>query len=226
MIRSNGRIRVTHQGTLPRSDELRSLVRARGSGETYDAGGLAQRLTAAVADVVRHQVEIGIDSINDGEQSKTSFNDYVTTRLGGLEPTPEIYYSPITGRDRRDFPDYHQRNRLGGTRHVYQCVGPLTYIGNTLLQTDIGNLKTAMQAVEVEQAYLPAVAPGSIEHWLRNAYYPDEEAFLYAIADAMHAEYRAIIDAGLILQIDDPDLADGWQVEPDLDLATYRRRAT
>lgn len=225
MIRSNGRIRVTHQGTLPRSEELRALVRARGSSESYDAGELAHRLTAAVADVVRRQVEIGVDSINDGEQSKTSFSDYVTTRLGGLAPTPEIYYSPITGRDRRDFPDYHQRNRLGGTRHIYQCVGPLTYTGQQLVQTDIANLRAALDGLNVEQAYLPAVAPGSIEHWLRNAYYPGEEAFLYAIADAMHEEYAAIVEAGFVLQIDDPDLADGWQVDPQLDLPEYRRRA-
>jgi 5-methyltetrahydropteroyltriglutamate--homocysteine methyltransferase len=225
MIKSNGRIRVTHQGTLPRSEELRTLVRARGSGQAYDAAALAQRLTAAVADVVRHQVDIGIDSINDGEQSKTTFSDYVTTRLGGLAPTPEVYYSPITGRDRRDFPDYHQRNRLGGTRHVYQCVGPISYTGQTLVQTDIENLRAAIANLQVEQAYLPAVAPGSIEHWLRNTHYASEEEFLYAIADAMHHEYRAIVEAGLIVQIDDPDLADGWQVDPDLDLADYRRRA-
>jgi 5-methyltetrahydropteroyltriglutamate--homocysteine methyltransferase len=225
MIRSNDRIRITHQGTLPRPDDLRTLVRARGSGESYDADALAAHLKSSVADVVRRQVEIGVDSINDGEQSKTSFSDYVTTRLGGLEPTPEVYYSPITGRDRRDFPGYHQRNRLGGNRHVYQCVGPLSYTGESLVQTDIANLKAAMQGLQVEQAYLPAVAPGSIEHWLRNAYYPDEEAFLYAIAEAMHAEYKAIVDAGLVLQIDDPDLADGWQVDPALDLAEYRKRA-
>jgi 5-methyltetrahydropteroyltriglutamate--homocysteine methyltransferase len=226
MITSNGRIRVTHQGTLPRPDDLRTLVRARASGETYDADALAQRLRAAVAEVVGKQVGIGVDSINDGEQGKTTFNDYVTTRLGGLEATPEIYYSPITGRDRRDFADYHQRQRLGGTRHVYQCVAPLRYTGEALVQTDIANLRAGMQGLDVEQAYLPAVAPGSIEHWLRNAHYPNEEAFLYAIADAMHEEYRAILDAGLVLQIDDPDLADGWQVEPDLDLAGYRKRAT
>jgi 5-methyltetrahydropteroyltriglutamate--homocysteine methyltransferase len=227
MIRSDGRIRVTHQGTLPRPDDLRSLVRARGSGQDYNSDELAQRLTAAVAEVVRHQIEIGIDSINDGEQSKTSFSDYVTTRLGGLEPTPEIYYSPITGRDRLQFPDYHQRMRLGGTRHVYQCVGPLTYAGQALVQADIANLRTAIAGKQgqVEQAYLPAVAPGSIEHWLRNSYYPDEEAFLYAIADAMHEEYRAIVESGFVLQVDDPDLADGWQVDPRVDLAEYRRRA-
>jgi 5-methyltetrahydropteroyltriglutamate--homocysteine methyltransferase len=225
MIRSDGRIRMTHQGTLPRPDDLRALVRARGGGIDYDADELAKGLSTSVKDVVRKQVEIGIDSINDGEQSKTSFSDYVTTRLGGLESTPELYYSPITGRDRRDFPEYHDRNRLGGQRHVYQCVGPISYIGRSLVQADISNLKTAMVGLNVEQAYLPAVAPGSIEHWLKNAYYPSEEAFLYAIADAMHEEYAAIIDAGLVLQIDDPDLADGWQVEPDLTLAEYRVRS-
>ncbi len=227
MIRSDGRIRVTHQGTLPRPDDLRTLVRARGSGQDYNSDELAPRLAAAVAEVVRHQIEIGIDSINDGEQSKTSFSDYVTTRLGGLEPTPEIYYSPITGRDRVEFPDYHQRMRLGGTRHVYQCVSPLTYTGQALVQTDIANLQAAIarQQGTVAQAYLPAVAPGSIEHWLRNSYYPDEEAFLYAIADAMHEEYRAIVESGFVLQVDDPDLADGWQVDPTVDLAEYRRRA-
>src|SRR5579859_6997811 len=167
MIRSEGRIRMTHQGTLPRPDDLRALVRARGSGGDYDADELANRLASSVKEVVRQQVEIGIDSINDGEQSKTSFNDYVTTRLGGLEPTPEVYYSPITGRDRRDFPEYHDRHRLGGQRHVYQCVGPISYIGRSLLQTDIANLEAAMVGLDVEQAYLPAVAPGSIEHWLR-----------------------------------------------------------
>jgi 5-methyltetrahydropteroyltriglutamate--homocysteine methyltransferase len=225
MIRSDGRIRMTHQGTLPRPDDLRALVRARGSGEAYDADELAQGLSAAVADVVRRQVEIGLDSINDGEQSKTSFSDYVTTRLGGLAPTPEIYYSPITGRDRRDFPEYHERHRLGGQCHVYQCVGPLTYIGQSLVETDIANFKAAMRGLTVEQAYLPAVAPGSIEHWLKNANYPTEEAYLYAIGDAMHHEYKAIVDAGLVLQIDDPDLADGWQVDPDQTLEQYRQRA-
>jgi 5-methyltetrahydropteroyltriglutamate--homocysteine methyltransferase len=225
MIRSDGRIRMTHQGTLPRPDDLRALVRARGSGEAYDADELAHGLSAAVADVVRRQVEIGLDSINDGEQSKTSFSDYVTTRLGGLAPTPELYYSPITGRDRRDFPEYHERHRLGGQRHIYQCVSPMTYIGEALVQTDIANFKAAMSGLNVEQAYLPAVAPGSIEHWLKNAYYPTEEAYLYAIADAMHHEYKAIVDAGFVLQIDDPDLADGWQVDPDQTLEEYRQRA-
>jgi len=106
-----------------------------------------------------------------------------------------MYYSPITGRDRRDFPEYHDRHRLGGQRHVYQCVGPITYVGQALVQADIANLSTAMEGLNVEQAYLPAVAPGSIEHWLKTGYYPSEEAFLYAIADAMHQEYRIAVSA-------------------------------
>jgi 5-methyltetrahydropteroyltriglutamate--homocysteine methyltransferase len=225
MIRSDGRIRVTHQGTLPRSEELRALVRARAGGADHDPADFDRRLAAAVAEVVRQQAEIGIDSVNDGEQSKTNFSDYVSTRLGGLEPTAEPYVSPITGRDRREFPEYYERNRLGGARMVHVCTGPLTYVGQRAVQTDIANLKAALEGTTVEQAYLPAVAPGSIEHWLRNAYYPNEEAFLEAIADAMHEEYRAITDAGLVLQVDDPDLADGWQVDPDQTLDQFRARA-
>src|SRR5439155_21047908 len=116
--------------------------------------------------------------------------------------------------------------RGGGVRRViFQSTGPMTYTGQQADQTDIANPKAGLQGVRAEEAYLPAIAPGSIEHWLKNAHYPNEDAFLYAIGDAMHEEYNAIVDAGLILQIDDPDLADGWQVHPDLDLAGYRKVA-
>jgi 5-methyltetrahydropteroyltriglutamate--homocysteine methyltransferase len=93
------------------------------------------------------------------------------------------------------------------------------------VQTDIANFKAALANVELEEVYLPAVAPGSIEHWLKNVYYRNEEEFLYAIADAMHEEYKAVVDAGFLLQIDDPDPADGWQVHPHLTLAEYCRVA-
>jgi 5-methyltetrahydropteroyltriglutamate--homocysteine methyltransferase len=201
------------------------MVRARANGEPVDEDQLARGVAQAVKDVVRRQVEIGIDQVNDGEQGKTSFNDYVGQRLGGLEKTTEVYVSAISGRDQRDFPEYYARNRLGGGRLVHACVDALTYVGHEDIQTDIRNLKAALDGLSVERAYLPAVAPGTMEHWVRNAFYPDEEAFLYAIADALHEEYRAITDAGLILQIDDPDLADGWQVHPDLSLEEYLRMA-
>jgi 5-methyltetrahydropteroyltriglutamate--homocysteine methyltransferase len=232
MKRSTDRILVTHQGTLPRPDDLQDLLGARSSGQPYDRGALAARIQRAVKDAVRRQVECGIDVVNDGEMSKTSFSDYVSDRLGGLAPTAEPYVSPINGRDLREFPEYFasrrgfgNRQAIGYRRVVFQCVAPLSYIGQQAVQTDIANLKAALATVNVEEAYLPAVAPGSIAHWLQNAYYKDEEAFLYAIADAMHEEYRAIVDAGFLLQIDDPDLADGWQVHPHLTLDEYRQVA-
>jgi 5-methyltetrahydropteroyltriglutamate--homocysteine methyltransferase len=232
MKRSTDRILVTHQGTLPRPDELRDMLSARSSGQPYDRGALAERIQRAVKDAVQQQVEYGIDVVNDGEMSKTSFSDYVSDRLGGLAPTAEPYVSPINGRDLHEFPAYFasrrgfgNRQAIGYRRVAFQCMAPLTYIGQQAVQMDIANLKAALATVNVEEAYLPAVAPGSIAHWLRNAYYKNEEAFLYAIADAMHEEYKAIVDAGFLLQIDDPDLADGWQVHPPLTLDKYRQVA-
>ncbi len=232
MKRSTDRILVTHQGTLPRPDDLRDMLSARSSGQPYDSTALAERIQRAVQEAVQKQVECGIDIVNDGEMSKTSLSDYVSARLGGLAPTAQPYVSPITSRDIREFSEYFESRRgfgnrqaLGYRRVVFQCVAPLTYIGQNAVQMDIANFKAALANVEVEEAYLPAVAPGSIEHWLKNAYYRNEEEFLYAIADAMHEEYKAIVDAGFLLQIDDPDLADGWQVHPHLTLEEYRRVA-
>ncbi|MGH2519656.1 MAG: cobalamin-independent methionine synthase II family protein, partial [Chloroflexota bacterium] len=196
------------------------------SGKPVDQQGLATQVRSAVIDVLRKQVEAGIDSVNDGEMSKTSFSDYVTERLGGIQKTAESYYSPITGRDTRDFPDYFSSHRLGGGfRKIHRCTRALTYVGQTAVQTDIDNLKAALAGRQVEQAYLPAVAPGSIEHWLKNEYYSSHEDFLRAIGQAMHEEYKAIVDAGFVLQIDDPDLADGWQAHTGHDLAAYRKEA-
>src|SRR6266849_1787457 len=226
MIRSDSRIRVTHQGTLPRPEDLTALVRARAADEHVDQYALRERVKSAVAEVVQKQLDLGIDSINDGEMSKSSFSDYVSQRLGGIEKTADPYFSPITGRDRLDFPEYFSSRTLGGGyRRIYNCTAPITYVGHEALQTDITNFKAALHGKAVEQAYLPAVAPGSIEHWLKNAWYSSEEEFLYAIGDAMHHEYKAIVDAGFVLQIDDPDLADGWQVHATLSLEQFRAQA-
>jgi 5-methyltetrahydropteroyltriglutamate--homocysteine methyltransferase len=224
MIRSDSRIRVTHQGTLPRPPDLTAMIRARAAGEDVDQQVLDERVRSAVEAVVQKQLDIGIDSINDGEMSKSSFSDYVSQRLGGIEKTSEPYFSPITGRDSRAFPEYFSSRSLGGGyRRIYRCTGPLTYEGDQGLRADISNFKAAIAGKDAEQAYLPAVAPGSIEHWLKNAYYKTDEEFLYAIADAMRHEYLAIVDAGFVLQIDDPDLADGWQVHPNFRLNEFRK---
>ncbi len=178
------------------------------------------------------QVESGIDVINDGEESKRSFSTYARERLSGYEerpPTPEELPSMISGRDMQEFPEYFAtRGGFGGAganaRQVF-CNGPLKYIGQAAVQADIDHFKAALQGVQAEETFLPAIAPGTIEHWMRNRYYPTDEAYLSAIADAMHEEYRAIVDAGFLLQIDDPDLGDAWQIHPDLSVPEYRKFA-
>src|SRR6185503_156439 len=100
------------------------------------------------------------------------------------------------------------------------------YAGHAALKEDFANFRAALQGVKVEEAFLPANTPGTIEHWLRNEHYPDEESFVHAIAEAMRAEYEGIVNAGFLLQIDDPDLPDGWQMYPDMSVADYRRYAT
>ncbi len=230
MLRSTDRILVTHQGTLPRPDDLKTMMAARSRGEAYDAPRHGERVRESVAEAVRRQVDIGIDTVNDGELSKTSFSDYVSDRFDGIEPTDKPYVSPISGRDIREFPEYFglvgALGRSPGLRRVvFSCTGPLTYVGQSAVQTDIANFRAALGGLKANEVYLPAVAPGSIEHWLKNVHYKTDEEYLFAIADAMHEEYQAIVDAGFLLQIDDPDLADGWQVHPDLDVAGYRRVA-
>ncbi|HLF77630.1 MAG TPA: cobalamin-independent methionine synthase II family protein [Dehalococcoidia bacterium] len=240
MIRSTDRILTYHAGALPRSDDLRDLVTARGNGQPYDKDLLARRLRESVAETVRMQIASGIDSVNDGELSKTNFTNYVRERLSGFErrqlgpndPPPLL----ITGRDIQDFPEYFASG-LGGfaaqpgfagrgpSQTQVFCVGPLQYVGKQDLDTDITNFKAALQGVNVAEAYLPANTPGTIEHWLRNQYYKSDEEFLYAIADVMREEYNAIANAGFTLQIDDPDLPDGWQMFPSMSVADYRKYA-
>ena len=233
------RILTTHAGSLPRSDELRELVFARAEGRPYDKDALARRLKSEVAEVVRKQLACGVDSVNDGELGKTNFTNYVRERLAGFETRP---YDPgkspkplsIAGRELKRFPEYFAAGGRGfgafagsgpSQAQVF-CVAPLKYVGHAALKDDLENFRAALRGVKPEEAFLPANTPGTIEHWLRNEHYPDEEAFVYAIAEAMREEYKAIVDAGFLLQIDDPDLPDGWQMYPDMSVAQYRKYAT
>lgn len=239
MKRDTNRILTTHAGSLPRSDELRELVFAQAEGRPCDEAALAARLRSEVAEVVRRQAACGIDSVNDGELGKTNFTNYVRGRLSGYEareyrPGKDPEPLSIAGRDRIRFPEYFAAGGRGfgafagagpSQRQVY-CVAPLRYAGEDALRADLENFKAALRGVKVEEAFLPANTPGTIEHWLRNEHYPDEEAFVYAIAEAMRVEYQAIVEAGFLLQIDDPDLPDGWQMYPGMSVADYRKYAT
>jgi 5-methyltetrahydropteroyltriglutamate--homocysteine methyltransferase len=190
------------------------------------------RVQSAVANVLQRQMASGIDIINDGELSKRSFSTYARERLSSLEErpsTPEEQPSVISGRDMPEFSEYFaSRGGFGGAsanaRQVF-CTGPLKYIGHAAVQADIEHLKAALAGMQVAEAFLPAIAPGTIEHWLRNRYYHSDEGYLDAIAIAMQEEYQAIVAAGVLLQVDDPGLADAWQIHPHMRVAEYRQFA-
>ena len=236
MKRSTGRILTTHAGSLPRPPGIREEVTAseRGGTPPSGRGELSARVRSAVAEVVARQAACGVDSVNDGELGKSNFTWYAVSRLGGLEVRPRtsselLPRTEITGRDREEFPGYFEATsgfsaRLGRPPEV-ACVAPLTYIGHAAAGDDIDRLRAALTDVQLEEAFLSAVAPGTIEHWLRNDHYPTEEAHVYAIAEAIGHEYRAITGAGFVLQVDDPDLFDAWQIHPAMTVAEYRRFA-
>jgi 5-methyltetrahydropteroyltriglutamate--homocysteine methyltransferase len=248
MQRNTDRIRVSHAGALPRPEQLQRLF----DGGPAAEADFQRALPAAVAEVVDQQVTAGVDVVNDGEISKRGlFIGYVRDRMAGFEGRrfpPGAYTPPdagVQGRDRRDFPGFFAAG-LGGFQFgaavtpptaggeqpqpsgtiAYFCTGPLAYTGHERAQADISRLEAAVAGREGAEAFLPAITPGTIEHWLHNEYYPDTESFLFAVADVLHEEYRTITDAGLILQVDDPDLPDGWQMFPDMTVPDYRRYAS
>jgi 5-methyltetrahydropteroyltriglutamate--homocysteine methyltransferase len=206
------------------------MVLAKARGEPYDRAALDGRLEAAVKEVVKRQIECGLDIVNDGELSKPNFTDYVLARISGCENRPGTGRRrlDIIARDERKFAGYfaaHPRSASSLGRTLPVCVGELRYVGQRELQRDIDNFKAALARENVADAYLPANTPGTIEHWMANEHYPNDEAFLFAIAEVMRSEYQAIVDAGFLLQIDDPDLPDGWNCLPDITLPEYRAYA-
>ena len=231
MIYSTDRILTTHAGSLPRPAGLMDMVLSKARGEPHDQAALGAQLRSAVADVVERQVACGLDIVNDGELSKPNFTDYVLSRIAGCESRPGSgdRLLSITARDERKFPEYfqaHPRPRYAGGRTVPVCVGELRYVGQAELGRDIENFKAALAGSSIIGAFLPANTPGTIEHWLKNEYYKSDEEFLSAIAETKREEYKANVDAGFLLQIDDPDLPDGWNCLPDISLADYRKYAT
>ena len=229
MKRSTERILVPHVGSLARPPDLMEMLVARNEGKPYDHEALSKRTGSAVAEVVQKQVECGVDIVNDGELGKSNFSRYTRERLSGFieRPAgPDFRPTSIFGRDMIEFSEYFNRGgrtSIGHHARVFYCAEPLKYVGHAEVRSDIDNLTAALQGKQVEEAFLPAIAPGTMEHWMKNEYYPTDEAYLFAIADAMHEEYKAIVDAGFVLQIDDPDLADAWQMFPQMSLAEYRK---
>jgi 5-methyltetrahydropteroyltriglutamate--homocysteine methyltransferase len=221
MKRSTDRILTTQTGSLARPTELLDTMKERENGRPYDAELLDRQVRDAVTDQVRKQVESGIDIVTDGEMSKVSFLGYVKDRLGGFQPdTDTARMAPSWQREVDDFPEYYEEyfkkyaSTVTPLRRIV-CRGPISYIGQELLQTDIDNLRAAVAPHEVADVFMPSTGPSGFG---RNEYYPSHEDYLAAVAEAMREEYLAIVDAGFVLQIDDPFLIDMLQdptMEPD-----------
>lgn len=221
MKRSSDRILTTHAGSLARPADLLEMVRAQEIGLPWDEQSMAKRTRSAVAEVVRHQMDIGLDVVSDGEQGKPGFANYIKDRLTGIETRDGI--PPRVPSDLADFPDFQppEGGTLNNRRMV--CTGPIRWKNLAAVQADIDNFRAALEGAQPADAFIPAASPGVLAQNVINEYFPDEEAFLFGVADVMKEEYRAIVEAGFLLQIDAPDLAMGWHTQfPDKSLGEFR----
>ncbi len=225
MKRSTDRFLTTHTGSLPRPDDLIRMMFAKEEGVPVDRDRLAARIKSAVAEVVAKQVEAGIDLVNDGEMSKPSYATYIKDRLGGFggESNSFVYGDLV------DFPEL--RDRVFGDpgrsrRKTPACTGPITVLDAQAPETDAANLTAAMAGTSASEGFMSAASPGVIALFFKNEHYPNREAYLEAIAEAMRVEYEAVANAGHVLQLDCPDLAMGRHIQfADLDLGGFRRMA-
>jgi 5-methyltetrahydropteroyltriglutamate--homocysteine methyltransferase len=226
MQRSEDRILATHVGSLPRPADLLETLLAREGGEAVDEAALADRVGEAVREVVAAQRERGLDVVNDGEVGRTSFLTYVNDRLGGFEPMEGAGSPWGDSRESRDFPDFYASatgSAAATARHL-RCTGPVTYTGQEAIAADIARLRAAVQDAggDPGEAFLCAISPTNVEGWQANEHYASDEEFLHAVAEAMREEYLAIVDAGLLLQVDDPGLVTEWTMRPDWSLDDCR----
>jgi 5-methyltetrahydropteroyltriglutamate--homocysteine methyltransferase len=209
MKRSTDRILTTHVGSLPRPPDLLDTLQAQAGGQSDARRTFRGRVRTAVAEVVQQQVGAGVDVVSDGEMAKPSFVHYVRDRLKGFEG---VSSRPQGFNFAEDFPGYQAWRNPGGTPRPSpfasrpQCTGPLEWRGTEELQADIANFKDALNGVQVEEAFVPCASVGIIAQRMDNAYYPTYEAFVQAIAEVMREEYRAITDAGFLIQIDAPEM--------------------
>jgi 5-methyltetrahydropteroyltriglutamate--homocysteine methyltransferase len=210
MTRSSTRILTSHVGSLIRPPALQDFLRAKQAGKPYDEAAYQQCLTSSVAEVVRQQAEAGIDVPSDGEFGKSiSWAQYALTRLSGFERRPiklEAANPFKRGADRTQFADFYaelDKNEAVATTMEAICTGPIAYNGQAELQRDIDNFKAALKNVKVEEAFLPVAAPASVIPDRKNEYYKNDEDLQVAIAGAMRTEYKMIVDAGFLVQLDD-----------------------
>ncbi len=231
MKRSIDRILTTHVGSLIRPPALQEFLRAKQAGKPYDQAAYQRCLSDTVAAVVRQQADVGIDVVSDGEFGKSiSWSQYVLERLSGFErrPITPSGKNPFTrGVDREAFAEFYAeldaREGVATTVEAV-CIGPISYTGQAELKRDIDNFKSALQGLQVEEAFLPVAAPASVIPDRRNEFYKSDEELIRAIGAAMRTEYRMIIDAGFLLQLDDARAAVTYdRMVPPASFAEYRK---
>jgi 5-methyltetrahydropteroyltriglutamate--homocysteine methyltransferase len=231
MKHSVDRILTTHVGSLPRPDDLFEMMLARMDGKAVDEKAYTERVREAVRESVKQQTAVGLDVVSDGEMGKPSFITYAAQRLAGLEQRAGNRPSPFANtRETRDFPEYYESaaaEQVSARRRraLMVCTGPIAYKGHDVLRSELEILKSALKGVDAAEAFVPAIAPSNIETTTPNEYYPTPEAYVFAIAEAMREEYKAIIDAGFLLQIDDPFLVTYYIMRPELTVAECRKWA-
>jgi 5-methyltetrahydropteroyltriglutamate--homocysteine methyltransferase len=225
MKRSTGRILTTHTGSLPRAEDLIRMMFAKEEGVPVDPSALGARIRAAVAEVVAKQAQAGIDVMNDGEMSKPSYATYVKDRLHGFGGASH----PLEYRDLVDFPGMAKRvfgDPGRARRKTPACDGPISVRDPRAAQTDADNLRAALQTTNATEGFMSAASPGVVSLFFRNDHYPSQEAYLFAIAEAMRHEYETVAKAGFVLQIDCPDLAMGRHIQyAKLSVEEFKRAA-
>jgi 5-methyltetrahydropteroyltriglutamate--homocysteine methyltransferase len=229
MKRSTDRILTTHVGSLIRPPELQEFLRAKQTGKPYDRAAYEKCLADSVAAVVRRQDEAGIDVVSDGEFGKSiSWSQYALERLSGFERRPLAGPNPwARGADRERFSEFYAEldaKEAPATTSESICIGPIAYANTSEVERDIANFNAALGPTKVAEAFLPVAAPASVIPDRRNAYYKDDDECLQAIADAMRTEYRIIVDAGFLVQLDDARSAVTYdRMVPPASFADYRK---
>jgi 5-methyltetrahydropteroyltriglutamate--homocysteine methyltransferase len=230
MERSTDRILTTHVGSLIRPPALQEFLRAKQGGTPFEQKAYDKCLTDSVAGIVRRQAEAGVDVVSDGEFGKAiSWSQYALERLSGFERRPvKSGANPFTrGADRERFAEFYaELDAHDGVATTVEavCVGPIKYTGQTELQRDIDNFKAALKGVNVREAFLPVAAPASVIPDRKNEYYKSDDDLVQAIAEAMRTEYRMIVDAGFLVQLDDARNAVTYdRMVPPATFADYRR---
>ena len=236
MRTSTEKILTTHTGSLPRPSDSVDILNAKELGQSYSAEALDERVSRAIAEIVQRQAEAGLDVVNDGEHSKVSWMAYARARLSGLtEIDSPVRFRGAT-RDSLTFPSAYEDMKvmlagrsgaLVAKRTVrpkaWICSGPIKYIGEAELHADIANFKAALAGVDVTEGFMTAISPSNLELYYENQHYASDEEYLAALADAMRVEFKAIVDAGLVLQIDDPRMATHYNRTPGASIEDCRK---